>query len=80
MNQLELTEERDEQMRLRYYDPIKNFPDKIDQLLEALNRVRSIDMNLKCEFFMYLDLYESTDRKRSHVFIQNIIFETLTFT
>jgi hypothetical protein len=36
-------EEYDEQMRSRYYDPIKNFPDKIDQLLEALNRVSPID-------------------------------------
>ena len=37
--------ERDEQMRLRYVDPIEDFPNKIDQLLEALNRVR---LNVKC--------------------------------
>ena len=30
----------DEQMRSKYVDPIENFPDKIDQLLGALNRVR----------------------------------------
>jgi hypothetical protein len=27
------------QMRSRYIDPIENFPNQIDQLLEALNRV-----------------------------------------
>ena len=31
--------ERDEQMRSKYLDPIEQFPDKIDQLLEALNLV-----------------------------------------
>jgi hypothetical protein len=36
----ELIEERDEEMRNQYYDPIEHFPDKIDQLLDALNRVR----------------------------------------
>ena len=36
--------ERDEQMRSKYVDPIENFPDKIDQLLAALNLVR-LDMN-----------------------------------
>ena len=40
---MEMMEERDEQMRLKYYDPIENFPDKIDQLLAALNRVRLIE-------------------------------------
>ncbi len=38
-NELERFEERDEQMRSKYIDPIENFPDKIDQLLDALNRV-----------------------------------------
>jgi hypothetical protein len=28
-------------MRSEYHDPIEIFPEKIDQLLEALNRVRS---------------------------------------
>jgi hypothetical protein len=37
---LEMLEERDEVMRNKYYDPIEQFPDKIDQLLDALNRVR----------------------------------------
>ncbi len=35
----EIQEEREAVMHLQYFDPIKNFPDKIDQLLEALNRV-----------------------------------------
>jgi hypothetical protein len=29
-------------MRSEYHDPIERFPEKIDQLLEALNRVRSL--------------------------------------
>jgi hypothetical protein len=35
----EIFEERDSQMRSQYFDPIENFPDRIDQLLECLNRV-----------------------------------------
>jgi len=31
--------ERDEEIRVKYFHPIENFPDKIDQLFEALNRV-----------------------------------------
>jgi hypothetical protein len=40
-NEIHRLMERDEQMRSRYLDPIENFPNKIDQFLEALNRVRS---------------------------------------
>jgi len=29
-------------MRSKYIDPIEHFPDKIDQLLDALNRVRFV--------------------------------------
>ncbi|CAF4142543.1 unnamed protein product [Adineta steineri] len=32
-------EERDCRMRSQYFDPIENFPDRIDQLLEALNKI-----------------------------------------
>ncbi len=39
-SELELQEERDAFMRSEYYDPIERFPEKIDQLLEALNQVR----------------------------------------
>jgi hypothetical protein len=39
-SELELQEERDVLMRSQYHDPIERFPEKIDQLLEALNRVR----------------------------------------
>jgi len=35
----EIHEERDALMRSEYYDPIERFPEKIDQLLNALNRV-----------------------------------------
>ncbi len=29
-------------MRSKYFDPIEHFPEKIDQLLDALNRARFI--------------------------------------
>ena len=32
-------EEYDEEMRSKYVDPVENFPGKMDQLLDALNRV-----------------------------------------
>jgi hypothetical protein len=35
----EIQEERDSRMRSQYFDPIVNFPDRIDQLLEGLERV-----------------------------------------
>ncbi|CAF1484404.1 unnamed protein product, partial [Adineta steineri] len=39
LNQLEIQEERDCRIRSQYFDPIENFPDRMDQLLEALNRI-----------------------------------------
>ncbi|CAF1320727.1 unnamed protein product [Adineta steineri] len=39
LSQEEIQEERDCRMRSQYFDPIKNFPDRIDQLLEALNKI-----------------------------------------
>ncbi|CAF3624741.1 unnamed protein product [Adineta steineri] len=39
LNQSEIQEERDCRMRSQYFDPIENFPDKIDQLLEAFNKI-----------------------------------------
>ncbi|CAF0785258.1 unnamed protein product [Adineta steineri] len=39
LNQEEIQEERDCRMRSQYFDPIENFPDRIDQLLEAFNRI-----------------------------------------
>jgi hypothetical protein len=32
--------ERDALMRSEYHDPIERFPEKIDQLLDVVNRVR----------------------------------------
>ncbi|CAF4003433.1 unnamed protein product [Adineta steineri] len=39
LNQEEIQEERDCRMHSQYFDPIENFPDKIDQLLEAFNKI-----------------------------------------
>jgi len=35
----EIQEERDAIMREEYFHPIERFPEKIDQLLDAINRV-----------------------------------------
>jgi hypothetical protein len=35
----EIQAEQDSRMRSEYFDPIENFPDKIDQLLEAIDKV-----------------------------------------
>jgi hypothetical protein len=35
----EIQEELDALMRVQYVDPIESFPEKIDQLFDALNRV-----------------------------------------
>ena len=34
-----IVKERDSQMDSKHFDPIENFPDKIDQLMASLNRV-----------------------------------------
>jgi hypothetical protein len=41
-------EEYDEEMRSKYVDPVENFPDKMDQLLDALNRVSSFILFSPC--------------------------------
>jgi hypothetical protein len=38
-NELEIYAARDAAMPSQYMNPIENFPNKIDQLLDALNRV-----------------------------------------
>jgi hypothetical protein len=38
-DEIEMQEDKDVRMRSQYFDPIENFPDKIDQLLEGLNQV-----------------------------------------
>jgi hypothetical protein len=35
----EIHEENDVRMRSQYFDSIEHFPDKVDQLLDAINRV-----------------------------------------
>ena len=39
MNEWERYEEYDARMRSQYYNPIERFPEKIDRLLEMLDRV-----------------------------------------
>ncbi len=57
LGKADLMREHDEQMRLKYFDPIENFPDKIDQLLEALDRVRLTEYSYQvssCHVFRYI--------------------------
>jgi hypothetical protein len=62
LNALEIAEERDTRMRREYRDPIDSFPEKIDQLLEALDRVRLISIMLFIYYCRFLDLHESNNR------------------
>ena len=39
LNEEEKHAQTDALMRSEYFDPIERFPDKVDQLLDALNRV-----------------------------------------
>jgi len=62
-NELEIMEERDEEMRGKYRHPIEHFPDKIDQFLDALDRVCDcifLSVFYDFNFCLYLDLYGST--------------------
>jgi hypothetical protein len=44
----EIYEAQDALMRQEYFDPIEGFPDRIDQLLEAINHVRIFRMKFEC--------------------------------
>jgi len=54
-------EERDALMRSEYFDPIQHFPEKIDQLLNALNRVclTLFISSIFCYLFIFLALYDT---------------------
>ena len=59
--QSQLLLERDERMRSAYLDAIEHFPDKIDQLLLALDRVRPlVESSATLDFAFYLGIREST--------------------
>ena len=48
-------------MRSQYFDPIEHFPERIDQLLDALNRVCSslVTLSILCFLVIFLALYNS---------------------
>jgi len=53
----EIYQEKDAQMRGEYYDPIERFPEKIDQLLDALNRVsflKNKELNFSLFYFRFI--------------------------
>lgn len=62
LNELEILESRDVQIRSQSADPIENFRNKIDQLLDALNRVCLFYFKRKLfNYCIYLALHESKD-------------------
>ena len=48
----EIYEERNALMRSQYIDPIEHFPEKIDQLLDALSRVCLIFITCYAHFLL----------------------------
>ena len=57
--EMELFEERDERMRGEYHDPIERFPEKIDQLLGVINRVRLRLLRARTSHSSSLALHQS---------------------
>jgi hypothetical protein len=55
----EIQEERDAVMRSQYFDPIERFPEKIDQLLDAINRVCLNFIILYIYSYSFIALYDS---------------------
>lgn len=59
----ELFEEFDAQMHGKYFHPIEHFPDKIDQFLDALNRVIQHLLLKKNQFSLFsISLYIDQQR------------------
>jgi hypothetical protein len=57
--ELEIQEERDDQMPAQYSDPTKHYPNKIDQLLDSFGQVRLVLFIEKILIFACLALNES---------------------
>jgi hypothetical protein len=55
----EMQEERDAIMRSEYFDPIERFPERMDQLLDAINRVCRILLMAYVYSFPFLALYDT---------------------
>ncbi len=47
-------------MRSKYFDPIEHFPERMDQLLDAINRVCR---TLICQMFIFVDCLALYDPK-----------------
>ena len=65
LSEEERIEQQDAVMRSKYFDPIENFPDRIDQLLAAINRVCHYSFCQLFECFI-LDLCQS-EKGRSKI-------------
>ncbi len=65
LNKLELHPIQDAQIRSQYMNPIEALPNKIDQLLDALNQVCLFHFIEKVYIFIYLGLYDSKNWKNT---------------
>jgi hypothetical protein len=70
-SEIEIHEERDALMRSEYYDPIERFPEKMDKLLDALNRV-CFTFIISPMFTIYI-LFSFTCHKEMEVQVYNSI-------
>jgi hypothetical protein len=70
-SETEIHEERDALMRSEYYDPIERFPEKMDKLLDALNRV-CFTFIISPTFTIYV-LFSFTCHKEMEVQVYNSI-------
>jgi ABC-type multidrug transport system fused ATPase/permease subunit len=79
-NEEEIREEEDARMRTQYYDPIERFPEKIDQLLNSLNRVilfKKKKIILHFSFACFIRFIWIKDEILLHIF--NSIIELILF-
>ncbi|CAF1228104.1 unnamed protein product [Rotaria sp. Silwood1] len=85
LNELQRLEERDGQMGSKYLDPIEHFPNKIDKLLDALNRVYMDQIiskndlpNLKCFSLMCCHSFQGFDNVIVRLLHRMIYLKELT--
>ena len=61
----EIHEEYDARMRQEYFDPIERFPERIDQLLDVINRVCLKYFISSIFILSFLVIFNTEKRKRT---------------
>ena len=75
LNHLEIAEERDIRMRTKYLNAIDAFPQKIDQLFDALNRVCFIDFTFL--FIVFSSSFKVNQQNKTLMTFYDICFYLL---